>query len=107
MKRAPETKWRDSPAYGPRFFLSMFFALVAFAIVTYVSTGSLATTAIQTLICAVLIQIGYFIALLFITWRAAKARKAELEGAIRGKAGLDNSKPSVPVSMNEPGHSQS
>lgn len=107
MKRAPETKWRDSPAYGPRFFLSMFFALVAFAIVTYVSTGSLATTAIQTLICAVLIQIGYFIALLFITWRVAKARKAELEGATRGKAGPDNSKPSVPVSMNEPGHSQS
>ncbi|WP_308311249.1 exopolysaccharide production repressor protein [Shinella sp. CPCC 101442] len=107
MKRAPETKWRDSPAYGPRFFLSMFFALVAFAIITFVSTGSLATTAIQTFICAVLIQIGYFVALLFITWRTAKARKAEQESGTRGKTGLDTSKPPVPVSMNEPGHSQS
>ncbi|WP_421592729.1 exopolysaccharide production repressor protein [Shinella sp. M27] len=107
MKRAPETKWRDSPAFGPRFFLSMSFALVAFAIVTYISTGSLATTAIQTVICAVLIQIGYFLALLFITWRTAKARKAELEGAARRKTGLEGTKPSVPVSMKEPGHSQS
>jgi exopolysaccharide production repressor protein len=107
MKRAPETKWRDSPAYGPRFFLSMLVALVTFAIITYVSTGSLATTAIQTIICAVLIQIGYFIALLFLTWRTAKTLKAEMDGGTRGKAGLDKPQPQVPVSMNEPGHSQS
>ncbi|MCJ8054779.1 exopolysaccharide production repressor protein [Shinella curvata] len=107
MKRAPETKWRDSPAYGPRFLLSMFVALAAFAIITFISTGSLATTAIQTIVCAVLIQIGYFLALLLITWRTAKARKVEQDGGMRGKTGLDGSKPTVSVSMNEPGHSQS
>ena len=104
MKHAPETKWRDSPAYGPRFFLSMCFALAAFAIVTYLSTGSLTKTLVQTVVCAVLIQIGYFFAVLLLAWRTAKARKAELEHGPRGN--LDTSKPKVPVSMNEPGHSQ-
>lgn len=107
MKRTQETRWRESLAYGPRFFLSMVFALAAFAVVTYLSSGSLATTAIQTLICAVLIQIGYFVALLFLVRRTARARKADLEGGTRGTSGLDSAKPQVPVSMNKPGHSQS
>ncbi len=106
MKRAPETKWRDSMAYAPRFFLSMAIALVAFAVVTYVSTGSLATTALQTFICAVLIQVGYFLATLYLVWRTAKARRPAADAALRGKPDLDKSKAKVPVSMNEPGHSK-
>ena len=105
MKRAPDTKWRESMAYAPRFFLSMAIALVAFAIVTYVATGSVVTTAIQTLVCAVLIQVGYFLATLYLVWRTAKARKGEADGATRVKHDLDA--PKVPVSMNKPGHSQS
>lgn len=106
MKRAPETKWRDSMAYAPRFLVSMAIALVAFAIVTYISTGSLVTTAIQTLICAALIQVGYFLATLYLVWRTAKERKAELEQGLRAKQDLDRTKPKVPVSINEPGHSK-
>ena len=41
------------------------------------STGSIVTTAIQTLICAVLIQVGYFLATLYLVWRTAKERKSE------------------------------
>ena len=107
MKRTQETRWLESPAYGPRFFLSMVFALAAFAVVTYLSSGSLATTAIQTLICAVLIQVGYFVAVLFLVRRTARARKADFEGGARGASGLDKTKTQVPVSMNKPGHSQS
>lgn len=106
MKRAPETKWRDSVAYAPRFFLSMGIALVAFAVVTYISTGSIATTALQTLICAILIQVGYFLATLYLVWRTAKARKAETQLG-QARSDLEKAKPKVSVSMNEPGHSKS
>lgn len=102
MKRAPETKSRDSLAYAPRFFLSMLLALVAFAVVTYFATGSFATTAIQTLVCAELIQVGYFLTMLYLVRQEAKARKSELDG----KQELDKAKPKVPVTMNEPGHSK-
>lgn len=39
-------------------------ALVVFAVVTYVVTQSLWTTLINTAICAVVIQVGYFVAIL-------------------------------------------
>ena len=105
MKPVPDTKWRDSVAYAPRFFLSMAIVLVAFAAVTYASTGSVATTAIQTLICAVLIQVGYFLAVLYLTWRAAKARKDTAEPG-QLATDLEKTKSTVSVSMNKPGHSK-
>lgn len=46
--------------------------LLIFAITTYVITQSLWTTFVQTLICAVLLQIGYFAAVLFLVWRSAE-----------------------------------
>jgi len=106
MKQAPNTKWRDSIAYAPRFFLSMAIALVAFAIVTYLSTGSIVTTAIQTVICAVLIQVGYFLATLYLVWRTSKQRKSALEQGLHSKQDLEKAAPKVPVSLNEPGHSK-
>ena len=51
--------------------------LLVFAITTYVITQSLWTTFIQTLICAVLLQIGYFAAVLFLVWRSADKPKDE------------------------------
>lgn len=92
--------------YAPRFFLSMAIALVAFAGVTYFTTGSLATTAIQTLVCAVLIQVGYFLAVLYLVWREAKVRKSEADRQVRVKHDIDTPQPKVPVSLNEPGHSK-
>jgi exopolysaccharide production repressor protein len=51
--------------------------LLVFAITTYVVTQSLWTTFIQTVICAVLAQIGYFAAVLLLVWRSADTRKIE------------------------------
>lgn len=44
--------------------------LVVFAVASYAITGSLVTTLINTALCAVLIQLGYFLAVLFLVWRA-------------------------------------
>ena len=61
--------------FAPRVFLSMIGALAAFAVATYYLNGSLASSAIQTLICAVLIQVGYFVAVLFLVWKEARERR--------------------------------
>lgn len=55
-------------------------ALVVFAIVTYVATQSLRTTLINTAICAVVIQAGYFVAVLAMIWLAPN------RGAVREPA---------------------
>jgi exopolysaccharide production repressor protein len=44
--------------------------LVVFAIATYAATQSLWTTFLHTVICAVVIQIGYFAAVLLLVWRS-------------------------------------
>lgn len=61
--------------FAPRFFVSMAGALAAFAVATYYLTGSLASTVVQTLICAVLIQVGYFLAILFMVRKEARRRR--------------------------------
>ena len=111
MKPAPETKWRESPAYAPRFFLSMAIALVVFAVISYASTGSIATTALRTVVCGVLIQVGYFLATLFLVRREAKERQRRMdpgtpEADKTRDAGRDATKSKVAVSINEPGHSK-
>ena len=45
-------------------------ALVVFAIATYAATHSLWTTVINSVICAVIIQVGYFAAVLLMVWRS-------------------------------------
>lgn len=49
--------------------------LVAFAVASYAITQSAWTTFIQTLICAIIIQVGYFMAVLFMVWRSGETRK--------------------------------
>jgi exopolysaccharide production repressor protein len=51
-------------------------ALVVFAVVTYVVTQSLWTTLINTVICAVVIQVGYFVAILAMIRRQPAPGKA-------------------------------
>jgi exopolysaccharide production repressor protein len=53
-----------------RFLFGMLAVLVVFAAETYFVTQSLWTALSQTLICAVLIQLGYFVAILFLVWRS-------------------------------------
>ncbi|GAB1582724.1 exopolysaccharide production repressor protein [Phyllobacterium phragmitis] len=59
----------------PKFLVGMLGVLIAFAVTTYTLTHSFWTTLIQTVICAVVIQIGYFGAVLFLVMRE-KSRKA-------------------------------
>lgn len=55
--------------YAPRVFFSMIGALLIFAFATYFIQGSFYTAFIQTLICAVILQTGYFIAILVLVAR--------------------------------------
>ena len=52
------------------FLRGLVVVLLVFAITTYLITGSLWSTFIQTVICAILVQVGYFAAVLFLVWRS-------------------------------------
>lgn len=53
----------------------MISVLVVFAVSTYVATGSVGTTLVQTLICAVFLQLGYFLVVLFLVARGERKRE--------------------------------
>ncbi|WP_318530132.1 MULTISPECIES: exopolysaccharide production repressor protein [unclassified Rhizobium] len=92
--------------YGPRVFISMIGALLVFGLATYGLTGSLSDTLIQTLICAVLLQVGYFVGVLFLVWKEARERRRETEEAIRAASLAENAAAGLRVtSLNKPGHS--
>lgn len=55
--------------YAPRVFVSMLAVLVVFGVTSYAINGSLWTSLGQTLLCAVLIQAGYFIGILYLVRR--------------------------------------
>jgi exopolysaccharide production repressor protein len=73
------------------FFRGLIGVLVAFAVVTYLMTHSLWTTFIQTVICGVLIQIGYFGAVLFLVWRSPRSGD--------GKAGVEERNAAAPAGL--------
>lgn len=91
--------------YAPRVFISMIGALVVFAIVTYGMTGSLWTTFIQTLVCAVLVQIGYFIAVLALVWKAGRDRKRESGIVGEPRRGEESTAKHPVTRLDKPGHS--
>src|ERR1700712_1548636 len=64
--------------YAPRVFVSMIGTLAVFAIATYFLSHSLTTALVETAICAVLLQIGYFAGVLFLVRKAEKARREAL-----------------------------
>jgi exopolysaccharide production repressor protein len=55
--------------YAPRVFTSMLGALIAFAVASYFMSGSILTAILQTIVCAVIIQVGYFIGVLYLVRR--------------------------------------
>jgi len=58
----------------------MICTLAFFAVVTYFITQSLSTTFLETVLCAILLQIGYFVGVLFLVRNAEKARRDTLNG---------------------------
>lgn len=59
------------------FLRGLVVVLLVFAITTYLITGSAWSTFIQTVICAILVQVGYFAAVLFLVWRSDRRLKSE------------------------------
>ncbi|MBN8952528.1 MULTISPECIES: exopolysaccharide production repressor protein [unclassified Rhizobium] len=78
--------------YAPRVFISMLGTLIVFAIATYSLTNSLSTTLIETVICAVLLQIGYFLGVLYLVWKERKSRDALLNEDKATTTGQEESK---------------
>lgn len=90
--------------FAPRVFASMIGALTVFAIVTYLLNGSLTSTLIQTLICAVLMQVGYFLAVVFLVWKKARERDRKAAENVRPTPD-DTQAGKVSASrLNRPGH---
>lgn len=63
--------------YAPRVFASMIGVLLVFALAIYWSTGSFFTALWQTVVCAVILQVGYFIGLLYLLRRERRQRERE------------------------------
>jgi exopolysaccharide production repressor protein len=61
----------------PLFLRGMLIALTAFAITTYIVTQSAWTTFVWTLVCALLIQIGYFVTVLILVWGSSRGRNGD------------------------------
>ncbi|KQV33347.1 MULTISPECIES: exopolysaccharide production repressor protein [unclassified Rhizobium] len=89
--------------YGPRVFVSMIGALAVFALATYAMNGSLWSTLVQTVLCALLLQVGYFLGVVFLIWRAARGGRRDAIETPSGKAG-ETEGGAIPVSrFNKPG----
>jgi exopolysaccharide production repressor protein len=72
------------------FFRGLVAVLVVFGVVTYLMTHSIWTTLVQTAICAVLIQLGYFAAVLYMVRRTPRdeGKNAGSEGKVSPSQGL-------------------
>lgn len=70
----------------PLFLRGLVVVLIAFAVATYLITGSAWTTFIDTVIVAVLLQIGYFAVVLFLVWRTPHTPQADRSAARREAA---------------------
>ncbi len=61
--------------YAPRVFVSIIGTLAVFAVAAYAMSGSFWTAFIQTVVCALILQIGYFIGIVYLVRR----EKAQME----------------------------
>ncbi|MER8439462.1 exopolysaccharide production repressor protein [Mesorhizobium sp. M1312] len=59
------------------FLRGLIIVLLAFAISIYLLTDSLWGTIVQTLICGILIQTGYFVAVMLLVWRSVSKESKE------------------------------
>jgi exopolysaccharide production repressor protein len=91
--------------FAPRVFASMLGCLAVFAIATYFLTGSAWTTAWQTLVCAVLLQAGYFVAVVALVTKEGRGRRKATRGhsAASTSAG-DDKEPKTLRVPNNPRH---
>lgn len=69
--------------YAPRVFVSMIGVLVVFGIAAYVMSGSFLAALGWTVLCAVILQVGYFLGIVYMVKREQeeRAEKARSERA--------------------------
>ena len=67
------------------FLRGLIMVVVAFAISTYLLTASLWSTFVQTVICGILIQIGYFVAVMLLVWRSVSKGSVSSEVTHRAR----------------------
>lgn len=84
------------------FFRGMIATLIVFAIATFALTQSIWTTFISTAICAVVIQVGYFVAILFMVWREGPkeqqvAERTDLEARPYASGTVESTKATGPT----------
>jgi exopolysaccharide production repressor protein len=85
--------------YAPRVFVSMIGTLAVFAIATYFLSHSLTRALVETAICAILLQIGYFAGVLFLVRKAEKVRREALNdsNAVLGAVSTRNDDKAVGI----------
>jgi exopolysaccharide production repressor protein len=62
--------------------------LLVFAVTTYLITGSWWSTVVETVAVAVLVQVGYFAAVLFLVWRSSRASDSQTSTQSEAAQGL-------------------
>jgi exopolysaccharide production regulatory protein len=75
------------------FLRGLVVVLLIFAISAYVLTGSLRSALFQTLICAILIQIGYFLVVVFLVLTSGHPKHATPKSQIARKKSERNHLP--------------
>ncbi|MGG7518404.1 exopolysaccharide production repressor protein [Allorhizobium undicola] len=71
---------------APKVFFSMCGVLILFATCIYCLTGSVGSTVVQTILCAVILQLGYFCAVVLLVAKEARERAAQSAGQRREDA---------------------
>lgn len=90
--------------FAPRVFVSMIGVLVVFAIVTFFLTGSAWTTVWQTLACAILLQVGYFIGVTILVAKAEKNRREATRGTISSGVAAADETDAKTIRVQSPPH---
>lgn len=87
--------------YAPRVFFSMVFALLIFAGVSFFLTQSLWAVLIQTVVAAILLQVGYFGGVLFLVWKTARERNTDAQSvkSMTTKEKLQNGPAATPKKL--------
>lgn len=61
--------------YAPRVFFSMVCVLLVFAVAAYWLTGSISEVVLATIACALLLQVGYFVGILYLVRQEKQQRR--------------------------------
>jgi exopolysaccharide production repressor protein len=72
--------------HAPKVFFCMIGALLLFAATTYYLSGSTSETIIKSVIAAIILQVGYFIAIVYFVAKESNARKAALGSQEQARA---------------------